>query len=262
MQIANIYPIVNQEMYRDEKYVMILAHLLKKGLYDPKNFSQDQYIIMDNGLFEGEQVSTDLEDLVQLAENSGIPIKEIIVPDAVNDCEKTRELFRRNFKTIVKYSKKYTFMFVAQALTYSELRQNILYINQYAMAELNLSVGISKLTPLDRADPQACSAYKHCKFPIHILGIKSSFEELNQLARIEQIRGCDTSQLAYIAKNEGRVPLLLWEYSREARKTYFAERGEERHIGDIQLETDCCDPELLQELKETLIWEVDVRGLL
>ena len=58
MQIANIYPVANQQLYKDEKYVMILAHLVKKGFYKPENFSEDQYIIMDNGLFEGEQVST------------------------------------------------------------------------------------------------------------------------------------------------------------------------------------------------------------
>ena len=165
MQIANIYPIANQEFYKDEKYVMILAHLVKKGLYKPENFSEDQYIIMDNGLFEGEQVSTNLEDLVKLAEESGIPIKEIIVPDVINNDVQTKRLFMENIKTIEKYSHKYRFMFVAQALTYSELRHNILFINQFAsIPTLSLSVGISKLTPLDRADIQAVQSYKSVFF--------------------------------------------------------------------------------------------------
>ena len=51
MKIANIWPVYNQEMYAEEEYVMILAHLLKKGLYKPNCFSASSYIIMDNGLF-------------------------------------------------------------------------------------------------------------------------------------------------------------------------------------------------------------------
>ena len=67
MQICNIFPIKNQNMYKNEEYVMILAHLLRKGLYSPEHFKNAKWIIMDNGLFEGEQISSDLQDLVELA---------------------------------------------------------------------------------------------------------------------------------------------------------------------------------------------------
>ena len=251
MQIANIYPIANQEMYKQEKYVMVLAHLVKKGLYKPENFNEGQYIIMDNGLFEGEQVSTNLEDLIALAENSGIPIKEIIVPDVINDPDKTKQLFRDNLGAIRKWQHKYTFMFVAQALTYTELRSNILFINQFAEEGYNLSVGISKLSPLNRADLHAIQCYKHCKFPIHLLGVKDSFDELQYLTRFPMIRGCDTSQLANIAKNEKRCVAFIWNYSRSARKSV-----------DIQLEQDYCDPAVLQELKDVFTVEASSYGVL
>lgn len=251
MRIANIYPVSNQELYRDEKYVMILAHLVKKGFYKPENFTKDQYIIMDNGLFEGEQVSTNLQDLIDLAETSGLPIKEIIVPDVINDDEETKRLFKANLSTILKYRSKYTFMFVAQALTYSELRGNILFINQFADEHLKLSVGISKLSPLDRASMQAIQCYKHCKFPIHLLGIKDSFKELNRITSIENVRGCDTSQLAYIVKNEDASEINPWTYSRA--------KAEERYQRDpkqaaIDLEHDVLDSDALKDLRE-LFWE-------
>lgn len=60
MKLANIYPIANQRNYEGESYVMILAHLVKEGLYNPDVFCDKQYIIMDNGLYEGAQVSTSL----------------------------------------------------------------------------------------------------------------------------------------------------------------------------------------------------------
>ena len=262
MQIANIYPIANQAMYKNERYVMILAHLVKKGLYKPESFNANQYIIMDNGLFEGEQVSTNLEDLIKLVEKSGIPVNEIIVPDVVNDAVRTKKLFKENLETVKKYGRRYKFMFVAQSRTYQELRNNILFINQYADHNLNLSVGISKLSPLDRADIKARKCYEHCKFPIHILGIKDSFDELQRLKNVPQIRGCDTSQLAFIAKNEGRVPIFLWEYSRSMRKEYHKEKGLDVKNMDIQLEHDMCDMDLLKKLKEAFDSEVNFYGFL
>ena len=57
--------------------VMILAHLVQRKLYNPDNFNDLQYIIMDNGLFEKAQVSTKLMDCIELAENSGIQCEKL-----------------------------------------------------------------------------------------------------------------------------------------------------------------------------------------
>ena len=235
MKIANIYPIANQKLYRDEEYVMILAHLVKAKKYNPQNFKYcGQYIIMDNGLFEKAQVSTSLLDYIHLAEDSGISVDEIIIPDAVNDSAKTIELFLDNLDTICKYSNHYAFMFVAQANDEHELGTMIDFINRY---ELNLSIGVSKLCPFDRASDEAIEVYKRSKHPIHILGIKSTFAELDALARVEQIRGCDTSQLAFMDKNAWSVTVLdnVHDYVRD---------GE-----DIDLAKDTCDNCNLIQLK-------------
>ena len=232
MKIANIYPIANQLLYKDEEYVMILAHLVKENRYFKENFNyQGQYIIMDNGLFEKAQVSTSLLDCILLAERSGINVNEIIIPDAVNDSARTIELFLENLDTIIKYGDKYKFMFVAQSNNEHELAQMIDFINQY---NLNLSVGISKLCPFDRASDEAIQVYKSCKYPIHILGIKKTFAELDELAKIKQIRGCDTSQLAFMDKNNA-VNANVHDYGRE---------GE-----DIDLAHDKCNNVNLIRLK-------------
>lgn len=228
MKIANIYPINNQTLYRDESYVMILAHLLKH--YKPENFSERQYIICDNGLYEEAQVSTDLEKLVQMIESYDIPVREIIVPDVVNDLGATIRLFEKNLETVKKYSHKYTFMFVAQSTTIDELRAAINYINSYE--DLNLSIGISKLTPLDRASDEAIEIYKAAKHPIHFLGLKNSFNELVKVKEI--VRGCDSSQLAYIAKNEKTKPVDMLNYERQGRR----EDGRGIEGIDIDLEHD------------------------
>ena len=79
MRLCNIFPIKNQRFYKDEKYVMILAHLL--NLYSPQYFHKDQFVILDNGLYENAQVSTDLRDLIKIAQESSIHINEIVIPD-------------------------------------------------------------------------------------------------------------------------------------------------------------------------------------
>lgn len=233
MKIANIYPVKNQELYKEETYVMILAHLMKKGLYKRENFSDKQYIICDNGLYEESQVSTNLQSLIDLIESSNIPVNEIIVPDVVNDLKATIKLFEENLETIKKYQSKYTFMFVAQSTTYEELKEAIEYINGF---DLNLSIGISKLTPLDRASKEAITIYKTALHPIHLLGLKTSFSELVGLENI--VRGCDSSQLAYFVKNsfsdQPTIDVDFLKYERSGRR----EDGRGIEGIDVDLEHD------------------------
>lgn len=196
-KIANIFPIANQKYYKNEIYVMILAHLLKDGLYNQKYFNKDnQYVILDNGLYEQSQVSNDLETYIQLAETCGINIHEIVIPDVMFNYEETIRLFEKNIETIKKWQYKYRFMFVAQALTYDELKKSIEYINRQPY---NLSIGIPKKCVIARDSVSAIELYKKCIHPIHLLGIKSSFAEI--LSVYKYIRSCDTSQLSFIAKN-------------------------------------------------------------
>lgn len=212
MRIANIYPVANQELYENEQIVMILAHLVKKGLYNPAHFNNKQYIIMDNGLFEGQQVSTSLTHCVELAKSSKIPVNEIIVPDAINDCKETQRLFKSNLRTMKKYAHEFAFMGVAQATTYEELDEMIEFYNGYA-DKLALTVGISKLTPLDRGSFEAVKIYRKSKCPIHFLGIKKSFDELDGVRDV--IRSCDTSQIAYLEKNVKCYPTSVRYYERD-----------------------------------------------
>lgn len=196
-KIANIYTIANQKHYKDETYVMLLAHLLKAGLYNPKFFNKDgQYVILDNGLYENSQVSNSLETYIELAESCGIKIDEIVIPDAMFNCDATIEMFKQNLDTIKKWQHKYKFMFVAQAHTYDEFKKSMEFINSQ---KYNLSIGIPKKCVIARDSNAAIELYKKCVHPIHLLGIKSSFAEI--LPVYKYIRGCDTSQLVAIAKN-------------------------------------------------------------
>lgn len=246
MRIANIYPVANQEFYKEEDYVMILAHLLK--YYKRESFRPDAYIICDNGLYEEAQVSTSLQSVIDLIEASdvGSLVTEIIIPDTANDIKDTIRLFEENIETVKKYIGKYVFMFVAQATTYDELRYGINYINQYVGTIPNLSIGFSKLSPLDRASDEAVEIIKTAKYPVHCLGLKLSFGEMKKLA--PYIRGCDSSQLAYIVKNEEAVPEDAVDYVRDGRR----EDGRGT-IKDIELETDILDTEKTRQFRAAIM---------
>lgn len=207
MKVANIFPIKNQALYKHEKFVMILAHLLKKGLYDIKNFNRKgQYVILDNGLYESSMISNNLEDIIQLAESSGIIVDEIVIPDAMFDMGKTIKLFEANYYTIKKWGHKYRFMFVAQAGNPREFEKVMEFISEPRWQDLNLSVGIPKKCIIPRDSVTAINAYRNCPHPIHLLGIKDTFKELINVRWY--IRSCDTSQLATIAKNETNLDEL------------------------------------------------------
>lgn len=207
MQVANIYPIANQEMYAKEKCVMLLAHLFDK--YDPKFFNDKQWIIMDNGAFENSKVSNDLERLVGMAENSPIPIKEIVIPDVMGNEKATLELLMNNFNTIAKWQHKYKFMFVAHSNTEEELDKLVTMFNK-SFAKYNLSIGIPKRVPYPRDGLKAANVYSKSLFPIHLLGLKRSFDELLPVKNV--VRSCDSSQIAFMAKNklcQGDIDYLI-----------------------------------------------------
>lgn len=245
MKLANIYPVSNQDLYKEESYVMLLAHLLK--YYNPANIKKDAYVILDNGLYEEAQISRDVQHIIDKAEAAKIPVNEFIVPDVLNDVEENIKLFERNISTIKKYVGKYNFMFVAQAKTEEELQRAVSYINQYKEELPNLTVGFSKLTPMQRDSDRAIQILKTCVYPIHILGIKLDFAEVDKLKEIA--RGVDTSQLAYIVKNEKNVPEDVAHYTRSGRR----EDGRGIEGKDIDLENDLLSSKKTKEFRDIIM---------
>lgn len=206
MKIANIYPVANQNLYKKEDFVMILAHLIKE--YDRKNFNKDQFIILDNGLYEGAQVSTSLKPLIKMAKKSKLPISEIVVPDVFFEGYQTQLLFVENLKYIKKYGKKYSFMFVAQSRDIEEFEWMIDFINLFG--GLNITVGVPKKAPFSRQSNEAIRIYKKCKFPIHFLGLTDT-DSLSKLKKVKNIiRSCDTSQICTMLKNNPYGDILSY----------------------------------------------------
>lgn len=207
MILSNIYPIKNQEFYKKEKVVMLLAHLFDK--YEPKNFDKSQWIMLDNGIYENAQISTNLEDLITMAENSDIPINEFIVPDKFFDYEGNIALFEANLPIVKKWSYKYSFMVSLHHSNFEEFCKAMEYMKQYKDQGLNLVMGIPKKAKFNRQSPEAIEQYKNCPYPIHFLGL-TDIDPLNKLFKVKDlIRSCDTSQLVTMLKNTNKKDDLI-----------------------------------------------------
>lgn len=234
MIISNIYPIKNQGFYKQEKIVMLLAHLFDK--YKAENFNTSQWIMLDNGIYENAQVSTNLEDLIMMAENSNIPINEFIVPDKFFDYKGNIALFEANLPVIRKWSHKYSFMVSLHHSNFEEFCKAMEYMKQYKNEGLNLVVGVPKKALFDRQSDEAIEQYKKCPYPIHFLGLTDK-DPINKLFKVKDlIRSCDTSQLVTLLKNKGDKKSIM-DYVRKPGDSI------------INLEDDYFNP---QDIEDTL----------
>ncbi len=200
MKIAHIYPLSNIDMYRTNEYNMLLAQYAEKGFYDQMHI-EHCFNIMDNGLYEGKQVSKNLYDLYRIVKAHKLKIDEMVVPDVANNCEENLKLFIKNIgnmKAIRRQSPKMRFMVVAQGKTIEEIIRAIRFIERKVDEEdmHYVTIAISKLTPCDRTDKYLRQVYRECTCPIHFLGLKHVFEELSKVKTI--IRSCDTCQLSWL----------------------------------------------------------------
>ena len=243
MKIFNIYPIKNQDMYANEDYAMILAHLLEKGLYDPSQFKSNFKVIMDNGVYENAKVSDSIESLVKLANESNIIIDEIVIPDVIGDYTRTKQLYEENYNEMIKNRYDYTFMYVCHASTIKELKEAIVMVNNEK--HLDLVLGIPKKCKFDRTSREAIEAYKGCHVPIHFLGIRDCFEELLPVKDI--IRSCDSVQLCYITRDCEDTNNLISQC---------------RHNPVINLEDDYIDRMKLVDMKNVVNKELKDNGIL
>lgn len=223
MEIAHIMSIHNQHLYQNQSLIMILGHLMRKGLYDRKYFNNRyQYVIMDNGAYEKEEFTDKLSDLSLIARKNNIIVNEFVIPDRINDKNATQQLFLENIDDI--YNNQQTnYMYVAQCVNLKELEEQVNFINQFK--NNNIVVGISKLSPINRSSNEAINIYKKCQHPIHFLGLKNSIDELTPPIK-QFIRSCDTNLCEIIASEKGDmyVPGFV-NYKRSETKNIDLEKS-------------------------------------
>lgn len=196
MKIAHLIPATWCSNYELGDYRFALAQWImqSKGAYStPMTAGKYEYMIIDNGAFEGQLLSDD--ELLKAAEQ--IKADEIVLPDVPGDAKAT---LSASYKAFKKFNKFRT-MFVPHGQSLEEWIECVdAWVAKISEATTGYhAIGISPLRYLD-------GGYKHTKemiehvitlnMPIHLLGLADmTYFTSELLPNLNEwnIRGIDTS---------------------------------------------------------------------
>lgn len=188
MKVALITPIDLLDMAALSDYHLLLPHLFDDETYRRFYTSAEGFKILDNGAAEG--YSADHHELHDLGFAWGCD--EIVVPDALLDCEATIAM-ARSFEPHARVG-TFRYVGVAQGRTLAEVIKCITFFEHCPwITTLALPRGLNKIHKTQRfslIEP----VMKEFKFEaLHCLGASSWVREVVALDSTGVVRGMDTS---------------------------------------------------------------------
>jgi len=196
VQVALISPFGLMMEMPNTRYHLVLAHLLHHHPY--RDFYQqiDGWKILDNGAAEGSLVSS--YELCEYARN--LQVDEVVVPDALMDCDKTLALARGFRPYAIQYPLP-SYIGVVQGRTAAELLKCLrgLYALDY-MKVFALPRSLLQIDPIERIwfATKVRDIVEDPDVEIHCLGAGANVREPQTLARQGYVRGMDTSYPIYM----------------------------------------------------------------
>jgi len=185
MLFAPIVPIPMLNSIQNDRYHMILPHLLKNKDYASFYSQVEGFKILDNGAAERED--TNLETLLVWAKR--LAVDEVVMPDEYDNTWMTCQLLDR-YKV---FFSDIPFMVVLHAKDWSEFE----YVLAHAIRHGASSVGLPRVMCIHLgADARVTGARIVRQFtdmPIHALGSTLHLDEAKELAHLGLVRGIDTS---------------------------------------------------------------------
>lgn len=198
MKLALIPPHQLLDHTRFSTYQLALAHLFEdKSQYTKTywNLCQDdnQHVILDNGAFEGSQVTA--MELIKIANHFGV--SEVVIPDCIGSKDLTiamaKQFKEMAYKTL---NPDILFMFVAQGNNDFEIRQSIRWaMSEHWIDTIALPKHLVETTGNKSIRLQlALHITENSMKQVHLLGGSPLWiEEVQSASELEFIRGMDTS---------------------------------------------------------------------
>jgi len=182
---APIVPIPMLNSIRNDRYHLILPHLLKNQDYANFYSQVEGFKILDNGVAERED--TNLEDLIMWSRR--LKVDEVVMPDVYDNTWKTCEQLD---KCKVFFGDT-PFMVVLHAKDWAEFH----HVLAHALRAGASSVGLPRVMAIhlgmDARVTGARIVREYSNIPIHALGSTLHLEEAQWLAHLGIVRGIDTS---------------------------------------------------------------------
>ena len=233
MKAATILPTHYLPLIEDTDYHMCLAHLIGKDekyteFYKQIGKDSSKYLIMDNGVVEGDQ--RPITEIVKKA--IYVNANEIILPDVMLDKDATLE---KSYDALqyIKDNFPLKIMAVPQGKTIDEWLDCAITMIDWDIDCLGIPKVLTKLGGRDaRLEVLKMLGNKTRGLDIHLLGCWNSSIELTMIASAElnrevrPIRGVD-SVLAYVYSREG---LLISDADRPAGYVDFSAHDVEEDL--------------------------------
>lgn len=246
MKPATILPTPYLSLIKDEQYHMCLAHLIGKDeVYTEfyKNIGKDteKYLIMDNGVIEGDQ--RPIEELVKKA--LMLQADELILPDVFLDKDATlaKSYYALNY---VKGNFPIKIMAVPQGKNLDEWLECAIAMIDWDIDCIGVPKVLTKIVGRDgRLEALKCLGNKLRGLDIHLLGCWTTPIEATLIERavkneeIRPVRGID-SAIAYVFSRAG---ILISDSDRPSGHIDFSAHDADTELlkKNIKMWKDACE---------------------
>lgn len=205
--VAHIIPVSGLESISEDPIQMTLAQLLQNNAeyknYYKKESKKEKFIIMDNGAFEGEDLTN--EQLYELSQEFNP--SEIVLKDILMGGEDSFKETVNSFNYFKNKRVKKRLMGVPQGKTLREWKKNAKKIIELGVDTVGIPRVLLKFGDDARLKASEFIRKKNLCVDIHLLGAGNDFEETLRVLEKVNIRSADTS-LTYLLSKQKLRPSL------------------------------------------------------
>ena len=239
MQLAVISPVrIMDEIAKITHISLYLHHMLQRNDYLECYRQDDNYKILDNGIYELQR-TPDMEEYLDIAKVH-MP-DEIIAPDVPHSYKKTLQMTEMFIERLRKkgLAANIKIQAVIQARTLDEARECYRqYANNHSIDcigfpfRLRIMDGRTVLHRKELNEKLIAERALHDNKKHHLLGLRSIYELL-MISQMGVIRSCDSSAFYKDAKKNVDYKTSI-PTSKSSRKINFDEQGETRCLEQLR----------------------------
>lgn len=200
--LAHIVPTSGLEYIKNDPFQMSLAHLIDEDQeyfeYYKNKIKEGVFVIMDNGAFEGEDLSN--EELLELYYK--LKPTELVLKDILFGGEESYKLTKESYEFFRSKNISAKLMGVPQGKSLEEWKENAIRVLELGVDTIGVPRVLDKVQKDGRIEAAKFIRENDLDVEIHLLGAAEDFGETKRVLDAVNIRSMDTS-LAHMISKEG-----------------------------------------------------------